>query len=143
MGWDFCDAWTKKSDVLKEQLRPGRFGPGSKLLASQSVKEGYLAVWELADGKRFLECSLVQKGRRGEGFGVKTMEESMGPCEFNGCAEVLFSLAGDPPNEYAAGFRARVRATRHAKGPGRSARVTVYPQSTFAIPNVSVGPVTP
>jgi len=134
MGWDFCDAWRTKADVLREQLDPRRFGgEGYKLLASQSVSEGYLAVWETHDGERWLETTLVQKSRGC--FGVKTMSESMGPVEFDGAAEMLFSLVPTPPNEYAAKFRERVRSRRK---PGARAKLTVYPQSQFLIPNVAV-----
>lgn len=105
MGWDFCEGWRTKKDVLAELLRPGRYGEGSVVLASKSVPGGCFAVWNLASGERFIEVALIEKDRGC--YGYKSMDEGMGPYFAEGCPLEFLELAP----ERSPAWRARVRGT--------------------------------
>lgn len=92
MGWDGDDSWKKKSDVVAEQLRPGRFD-GLVVIAHKSTRSGLWMVMENpSTGLRGIFFDLIEKqnGR----YYVKGMAESECPYYFD-CPQNLVDMV--PP----------------------------------------------
>jgi len=111
MGWDSCSSWRTKADVIAEELRPGRYGEGSVAIAHKSTAQALYVVYELADKRRVLEVTLIEK--HGGEYSRKGMSEESGPYVHD-CPLRLLELVPEPDSEYAKNWRARVRA-HHAK----------------------------
>ena len=92
MGWDGNDSWKKKSDVVADSLRPGRFS-GLNVIASKSTRSGLWMVMENPEtGLRAIFFDLIecQLGR----WYVKGMAESECPYYFD-CPQNLVDMV--PP----------------------------------------------
>ena len=109
MGWDGCDAWKKKSDVVAESLRPGRF-EGLVVIAHKSTRSGLWMVMENpSTGLRAIFFDLIEKqnGR----YYVKDMAESECPYYYDVPKDFLDMV----PEEKAFMFNSRWRATVRAE----------------------------
>lgn len=113
MGWDSCDAWKTKADVIAELLRLERIWPGTKVLAYKSTSKAYYAVVEKTDGTRILDVALLE--RHGGCYSVKSMGETMGPYGCDDCPLEYLDMVPEPNSEYAKDWRKRVRAHWAAK----------------------------
>jgi len=122
MGWDFCDAWKSKADVLKAETYDGRFGPGSHAMAVQKVRKGAWVLWEhtTKPSTRFIEFLLIE--RQDGCYGVKSMTAEMHPYYYD-CPALWLDIAGvtfDP--DWAKGVRAGAAAAKTFEGIPRAPR---------------------
>jgi len=79
MGWDSCEAWQSKADVVKA-IQADHSGGGWTLLDSSVVGNTYYGLHERIDAgkvQRLITCCLISKG--GGTWGYKSMSEDMGP----------------------------------------------------------------
>lgn len=96
MGWDSCNEWTKKSDVINHVLN-GFIRNGWKYHAKKSTSEGLWVVAENTSGCKFIYFALIVK--HGRNFSLKTMSEHMGP-SYLSCPIEFFAIADAPsPSE--------------------------------------------
>lgn len=108
MGFDSSDAWKKKSDVVADSLRPGRFD-GLRVIAHKSTKSGLWMVMENPEtGLRAIFFDLIEK--EGGKFYVKGMAESECPYYFD-CPQALVDMV-PPRADKAFMFNAKWRAMR-------------------------------
>jgi hypothetical protein len=107
MGWLWTNKQTKEQGIA-ELLQPWTHGDGitSKVLAHSLRGRVLWTVRERSDGVRWIGCDLTST--KGGGFGYKSMDESMGPCEVN-CPLSYLDMVPDP-GSYATEWRKRVRA---------------------------------
>lgn len=116
MGWTFTADATRK-DVIRELTEDSssvtthaKCLRGNVLWAIQtnevSAEKGY-------DDATFIGCYLLGRDP-GFGWGYKAMTESMGPAETS-CPITYLDRVPQPPGEFAAGWRARVRAEADRK----------------------------
>ncbi len=113
----------------------------SRVLAAARVAGTvYMAVrtTEKATGTSYVFAAVILiSNTRRHGFGYKDMDESMGPYE---CAcpdrimRLLSPLADIPNPSYAADWRARVAAHRHAAAALRAKRKSLQPGSIVTLP---------
>lgn len=135
MGWTFIPGATKQR-VIDERLAPkdwtlkddeytrrySQHAPGTRFqsltLASRLVGNSLWYVREVTtttpDGtsktERFIALDMLDTHG---GWGYKDLTESMGPYDWT-CPPEFFELVPDPPNEYAAEWRAKIRAAHPA-----------------------------
>lgn len=112
MGWSFsCEPRHDRKAVVAEL---NHLGEGHALIAHRVVG---CHLWQVverkSDGIKHIHLYLMQKGAPGEGWGWKGISEQSGPY-FLDCPETLLAMCSPPENEYAAGWRAKVREF-HAK----------------------------
>ena len=108
MGFDSDSSWKKKSDVVADQLRPGRFD-GLVVIAHKSTRSGLWMVMENPDtGLRAIFFDLIecQLGR----WYVKGMAESECPYYFD-CPQNLVDMV-PPTADKAFMFSTQWRAMR-------------------------------
>lgn len=76
MGWDFCDNWKTKKDLIQEILLNS-----PNCLAYRIEGTVVWSVWCSAENKedKYIRCDLVEYDRRMKCYGHKTMDESMAP----------------------------------------------------------------
>lgn len=89
MGYDVGN-WRYKAEVVAEQTRPGRFGEGSRVIASKAVTRGLWAVWEVRPGEVFIAFELIARRSAGR-HSVKSMTEMEGPYYYD-CPESFLDL---------------------------------------------------
>ena len=96
MGWDFCDAWTKKSQVVAARLEDAARN-GYKVLAHKSVKSGLWCVLQSENGTPVITFDLME--RENGSWGYKNMDESMYPYYFD-CPVKFLDLAPETCHEW-------------------------------------------
>ena len=109
MGWTFSTQWPDKSAMIKhlcdEQTMYTTIAKcvrGSALYAVHEAKSTASGSW-----KRIIAVYLLGSNtRRGEGWGYKDMDESMGPTVAD-CPPKYFDLVPEVPNAYALAWRMR------------------------------------
>lgn len=109
MGWLFSwDICTRK-DMVENLRRPARFGSGVELLHSSPVGNNhwYLAK-TLESGCVWIGLDLMAGGgRKGEGWGYKSLSEDAGPYVYN--CPLHFLKKASPASEFAVEWRVKVR----------------------------------
>ena len=135
MGWTFIHNATKQQ-VIDERTAPRDWTladddytrrycnnpPGTRIqsivLAFRVVRDSLWYVRETTtttpDGAQTFEkyIGLDMLENHG-GWGYKSLDEAMGPYDWS-CPPEFFDLVPDPPNEYAAEWRAKIRAAHPA-----------------------------
>lgn len=113
MGWDGCDDWKKKSDVVKSRLNDYAVDSTFEVLASKSTKSGlWIVVRNRQTGLKGIFFDLIQK-ERGHWY-VKSMDESMGPYYYD-CPAKFLDLVPPRASEafmFNLDWRSRVQANR-------------------------------
>ena len=125
MGWDFTkDA--SKADIVRECLsgsaKPTDYFP----IAHKVVSNCLWIVFEHISGDRsarFIGLCLLEK-KSGFGWGYKTMEEVMGPCEVS-CPLQFLEITPLPNSPGAEAWREKVRAYHAAKSGPASMQMAV------------------
>ena len=105
MGWDYCEDWRTRADVVKVL----RGGWRDALTDSTLTYEAGMAVWwgtVAAEGQTFVVCALLE--RAGRMWGYKLMSEDMGPLYWSCPVRFLDSTTG-LDNATARAWRAEVR----------------------------------
>lgn len=102
MGWTSSINWYNKSVLIKDRIKGET---AFKCIAHQCKGNTLWAVWELQEdrggikkGKRFISCDLLRKFPRGEGWGYKDMDESMGPYQYS-CPMKYLDMVPEVSNE--------------------------------------------
>ncbi len=114
MGWDGSDAWKKKSDVVAEQLRPGRWDD-LVVIAHKSTRSGLWMVMENpSTGLRGVFFDLIEK--QGGRYYVKSMAESEGPYYYD-CPQEFLDMV-PPRADKAFMFNVQWRAQYYQANPG-------------------------
>lgn len=110
MGWLFSYEWESAKDV-RESLNRERSLPRIAQAATNLGRHLW-TVYELPDGKRFINLDLIE--RQGGEWGYKDFDESEGPF-YHDCPLKLLNVAGETTNETAARWRDNVRKQAAAK----------------------------
>ena len=100
MGWDSDPRWKSRSDVVTDQIDPGRWGEGTRSLAHKIVCDGVWIEWELAEGDRFIEFILIEWDFA-DGYSVKAMDEGTGPYYYD-CPLNFLDLAPEANSKWRA-----------------------------------------
>ena len=88
MGWDIADHWTKKADVVAEQLAMYNRSETFEVVAHKSTTKGlWVVVRNRNTGLKGIFFDLIE--RRGKKFALKSMDESMGPYYYDCPAKFL------------------------------------------------------
>jgi hypothetical protein len=114
MGWLSSSEWRTKGALIAH-LEDGYFHPEAVRTLAKAVRGNTLwtVIEYLRDtpsypaGTRGILCFLM-RAYRGEGWGYKDMDESMGPSD-ESCPVKFLDMVPDPGG-YATAWRARVRA---------------------------------
>ena len=123
MGWLFSSEWPTKAAMIKHLTEPGgAFSSKVRTIAKALRGNTLWSVIEYAEdsesypkGTRAILCFLLESdNKRGNGWGYKDMDESMGPAEVN-CPLSFLDMVPDPGG-YATEWRAKVRAEAARKG---------------------------
>lgn len=130
MGWDYCESWRSKADVVAAQKREGRF-TGYRLVAEATSRAGYWFLWAKPDGERWIECGLVAKDRASGCYGVKWMSADEHPYYYDAPLDWL-DASGDES------WKAEVRKYHERKAAARATALRAVPGS-----RVRVGGTTP
>ena len=131
MGWWFHNTPLRHetpADYFTRELTHENEATKATVLATATVRGTvYAAIRNLnkQTGKSYVFCAVVPfKNSKRDGFGYKSMDEGMGPCEAD-CPERIMRLLSpveDLPNPgYAADWRARVAAAKAARARTRNA----------------------
>lgn len=120
MGWTACASWNTKKDVIDELIENLS---AYNVIAQKSTTQAWYAVIEnKVTRERAIFVALVKKI---DGWlGYKDMDEGAGP-SVNDCPLAFFDLVPQPPNDWAAEFRARCRAF-HAKKAARKNKTRYF-----------------
>jgi hypothetical protein len=114
LGWDSCNAWQSKADVVTA-IKQDHSGGGWTLIDSSVVGNTYFGLHERTDAgnlQRLITVCLISKA--GGTWGYKSMSEDMGPYYFNCPLRILDKADEVPAVSYSATeWRANCRA--HAK----------------------------
>jgi len=116
MGWDTCEAWKSKADVLKAEVYDGRFGEGSRPMYVRKVRGGAWVLWEYRTPQvaRFIELLLIE--RQGGVYGVKSLTAESGPYRYD-CPVEWLNIPGVAFNtEWGMGVRAGAATAKILKG---------------------------
>ena len=108
MGWDFCQAWQSKEDILTE------LGHTFPIIAHAFTREqGETCLWMAVavDGHApMIVMALIEQDTRLECYGFKEMSEDMGPCFYRVPRAVWEKVKDFPaPSKGAAEWRAKVK----------------------------------
>lgn len=109
MGWLFSPSWATRADLVRHLRRPERFGDRLELVrACVTGSHHWYLVRERATGLHWIGLDLLQSGR-GDGWGYKDLDESVGP---TACDCPLSYLAAPHADRdgWALQWRERVRA---------------------------------
>lgn len=137
MGWDGCDAWSTKGDVIVDTETSMRRS-GWEVKDRAPVTSGCYWHVKTPEGAEFIYFALIE--RRNGTFFKKTMSEHMGPADSTCPLRLLDAcpLPSDDDFGYAKGWRERVKAV-HAKKQERKANplkagdtITFY-EKTFKV----------
>jgi hypothetical protein len=122
MGWLFSTQWRDRSDLVRHLRRPERFGDNLELVrACVTGSHHWYLVRERATGLHWIGLDLLQSGR-GDGWGYKDLDESVGPTAVD-CPLAYLAAPHADRDGWALQWRERVRAY-HA---GRQARPSPAP----------------
>lgn len=132
MGWTSCDAWRKKSDVLKalpQELRPW------VILQQKSTSWGAAVVARHPQTGETIAWVILIEGNSRQGFSIKEQDEDMGPGESQGFpVEWLDLLPPVKEDSYAAAWRARVRAHAEAHTRAQAKVASFVPGTIVTLP---------
>lgn len=121
MGWLFSPSWATRADLVRHLRRPERFGDRLELVrACVTGSHHWYLVRERATGLHWVGLDLLQSGR-GDGWGYKDLDESVGPCAVD-CPLAYLAAPHADRDGWAAQWRERVRAY-HADRRAKPARV--------------------
>lgn len=109
MGWTFCREWTPES--IRAELN--QLAEGYTLVRASSAGGAYWQAIRKPDGAVVIVCNLIKR-ESGE-WGVKTMDEGMGPCNYACPLSILAAATEPPPVGFAAEWREKVRAYHAAR----------------------------
>lgn len=113
MGYDFCNAWRTKDDVVREYTRERN----SYRFVKHSLRGNVL--WGIAEkkdtGERFITCTLLQWDRRDRCYGIKEMDESCHPYYYD-CPLGYLALCPEVNAEWRKNVRASHEQRRQASG---------------------------
>lgn len=113
MGWDGCNEWTTKKDVV-EDLRRQYSRDGFTLLGDAPFNGGQFfavrRVYEKEGNEEVVEFVVTALTKKYDGeWSTKTMSEDMGPVEV-GCPLKLLKLTKGLDSDYAREWRKKVEA---------------------------------
>lgn len=114
MGWTFPYSTQTRADLVKYLRRPERFGEKLELVrASTSGNRHWYLIRERETGMHWIGLDLLQ-GVRGEGWGYKDLDESVGPCDCD-VPESYLDAPHMPRDGWAKEWRERARAFHAAR----------------------------
>ena len=114
MGWLFSPSWATRADLVRHLRRPERFGDRLELVrACVTGSHHWYLVRERATGLHWVGLDLLQSGR-GDGWGYKDLDESVGPCAVD-CPLAYLAAPHADRDGWAAQWRERVRAYHAAR----------------------------
>lgn len=109
MGWLFSPSWATRADLVRHLRRPERFGDRLELVrACVTGSHHWYLVRERATGLHWVGLDLLQSGR-GDGWGYKDLDESVGPCAVD-CPLAYLAAPHADRHGWALQWRERVRA---------------------------------
>lgn len=121
MGWTFPYTTPTRAALVQHLRRPERFGEKFELVrACASGSHHWYLIRERATGLHWIGLDLLQ-GARGEGWGYKDLDETVGPCAVD-CPLAYLDAPHAEREGWAAQWRARVREY-HARKSARPALV--------------------
>lgn len=103
MGWDYCEAWRSKAQLVAA-LKSTESTPYKVLESSVVGNTLYMAVETEISGK-YVVVVLMACDRRTGWWGYKWISEEEGPYEFKCPAKVLKAATPGPVHEYAVKWR--------------------------------------
>lgn len=106
MGFDSCDSWTSKAQVVKELLADT--ARRAKVVAHKSTRSGLWSVIENDDGSRAILFDLIERSNRR--YFVKAMDESCNPYFYDCPLAFLGLVPQDKTKYYSAKWREGVEA---------------------------------
>ena len=114
MGWLFSPSWATRADLVRHLRRPERFGDRLELVrACVTGSHHWYLVRERATGLHWIGLDLLQSGR-GDGWGYKDLDESVGPTACD-CPLAYLAAPHADRDGWAAQWRERVRAYHAAR----------------------------
>lgn len=114
MGWLFSPSWATRADLVRHLRRPERFGDRLELVrACVTGSHHWYLVRERATGLHWVGLDLLQSGR-GDGWGYKDLDESVGPTACD-CPLAYLAAPHADRDGWAAQWRERVRAYHAAR----------------------------
>lgn len=115
MGWFYESGATRESVIAEYTKGWGDAQKQVECLRHCTRGNTLWTLYQITEGEtvtRTIGCILL--GRSRGDWGAKAMDESMGPYQYS-CPEDYLTAATDPPNEWAATWRAKVRAYHAAR----------------------------
>lgn len=131
MGWLISYQKLRHDETPDSYLRGLWAGmKGREIIASATVGNTWYAALRIErEGKPVEIAALVylfSRGKPGEGFGYKSMDETMGPCEAE-CPARILDLLTPTEYEYAIAWRAQCRANLANKAKASLTRSAIKP----------------
>lgn len=123
MGWTYPLHTKTRAQLVQWLRRPERFGEHLELVRACASGSHHWYLMRIKEtGLHWIGLDLMQ-GARGEGWGYKDLDESVGPCAHD-CPLVYLSAPHEPRDGWALEWRKRVQEHHKTKsmrpqlGPG-------------------------
>ena len=110
MGW--ISGYYSRKSLIRQLTTDSEHGGSTRRCLKKVTKGNILwSVWEIAApgvaSHRYIGYDIMQRFK-GEGWGVKSLDESCGPSHYT-CPLTFFTDVPEPPNDYAARWRATIK----------------------------------
>ena len=110
MGW--ISGYYSRKSLIRQLTTDSEYGGTTRRCLKKVTKGNILwSVWEIAApgvaSHRYIGYDIMQRFK-GEGWGVKSLDESCGPSHYT-CPLTFFTDVPEPPNDYAARWRATIK----------------------------------
>ena len=114
MGWSYPYSTQSRAQLIAYLRRPDRFGESLELVrACATGSHHWYLVRVKATGMHWIGLDLMQ-GSRGEGWGYKDLDESVGPCALD-CPLAYLKAPHEPRDGWALKWRQSVQDHHRAK----------------------------
>jgi len=121
MGWTYPQETQTREELVQYLRRPERFGERVQLVRACTVGSHHWYLLRVVDtGLHYIGLDLM-KGYKGQGWGYKDLDETVGPCAVD-CPITYLDAPSAPAEGWAAQWRQRVRDYHTAKKLSRPAR---------------------
>jgi hypothetical protein len=127
-----------KQDIIRELTEENAM-PNHRAIAQSLVGNNlWVVIGHKEDTTKDRALLLFSLKSDRDGWGYKPADESMGPYESD-CPLKLIAMLPEPPNQYAADFRERVKAFHYSRSDKRKKRNAIQIGETIALrPGISV-----
>ena len=110
MGW--ISGYYSRKSLIRQLTADSDYGGTTRRCLKKVTKGNILwTVWEITTPgvapHRYIGYDIMQRFK-GEGWGVKSLDESCGPLHYT-CPVTFFSDVPEPPNDHAALWRATIK----------------------------------